>query len=71
MTIGSLSQIGRGKKLDFLKKCSHENGRNFCSRINFIRCFKKFADDRNFHHLRAILFRSKIPKSGNNGKLFH
>ena len=34
MTIGSLSQIGGGKKLDFLKKCSHENGRNFCSRIN-------------------------------------
>ena len=36
-----------------------------------VRSLKKFADDRIFHHLRAILFRSKIPKSGNNGKLFH
>ena len=32
-TIGSLSQIRRGKKEIFWKKCSHENGRNFGSRI--------------------------------------
>ena len=60
ITIGSLSQIRRGKKWDFLKKSSHENGSNFCSRI--LSKGPRVAKTNLFHRARYPKARWSQPK---------